>query len=313
MKITAIIIFFIYYNFTYSQQTINPFLESIVKQFPNVRDTAISTNGNEVFFSAQSVMGNTSAIMTVTKKDAVWSSPKVVSFSGQYFDIEPFLSSDGLTLYFASNRPLDSNSKEVKDFDIWYVKRQSIKDAWSEPINMGSPVNSKNDEFFPSLTENKNIYFTMDNPQLNKKDDIYVSEYHKGKYTTPIPLDNSINSDGFEFNAYVSSDETFMIYTCYGRKDGFGSGDLYISYKSDDGWTQSKNLGDSINSNKMDYCPFIDTKSNILYFTSKRDNSKTSFDKPQTLDELLKEFYKYDNGLSRLYQVSVLELLTQKL
>ncbi|WP_188652408.1 PD40 domain-containing protein [Yeosuana aromativorans] len=291
--------------FGFSQQTTEPFLANIVKQFPNVRDTAISPNGNEILFSAQSVMGNTSAIITVTKNGNTWNPPQVASFSGQFFDIEPFFSTDGLTLYFASNRPLEPTGKTVKDFDIWYVKRSSMDDTWSEPINMGSPINTKNDEFYPCITNNRNLYFTMDNPQTNTKDDIYISEYRNGNYSPPKPLDDSINSNGYEFNAFIASDELFMVYTCYNREDGLGSGNLYISYKTDTGWSQVKNLGNSVNSDKMDYCPFIDTKSNTLYFTSKRDHSKTNFENPQSIEELLKEFDKYDNGSSRLYQVEL--------
>ena len=313
MKSFILTLCFCYSLLVYPQQTVQPFLENVVSLFPNVRDIAFSADKNEVFFSAQSVMGNTSVIVTAIKKNGIWSSPKVVRFSGQYFDIEPFISQDGLTLYFVSNRPMDSNTTDVKDFDIWYTKRISLNDAWSEPINLGDPINSKNDEFYPCITKKGNLYFTMDNPERNQKDDIYVSEFISGEYLTPKPLGDSINSNGYEFNAYISPDESFLIYTCYNREDGFGSGDLYISYHSDEGWSKVKNLGNKINSNKMDYCPFIDTKSNTLYFTSKRDNSKTNFDKPQNLDELLREFNKYDNGSSKLYQVNIEELLTKKL
>jgi hypothetical protein len=54
----------------------------------------------------------------------------------------------------------------------------------------------------------------------------------------------------------------------------------------------------------MDYCPFVDAKTNTLYFTSKLDNTKTTFETPISLNGLLDEFNKYDNGLSRLYQIS---------
>ncbi|WP_321538323.1 hypothetical protein [Flavobacterium piscinae] len=50
----------------------------------------------------------------------------MVSFTGKYKDLEPFLSTDGLKLYFASNRPL-TESGEPKDFDIWYVERKTLK------------------------------------------------------------------------------------------------------------------------------------------------------------------------------------------
>mgnify|MGYP000674852256 FL=1 len=52
----------------------------------------------------------------------------------------------------------------------------------------------------------------------------------------------------------------------------------------------------------MDYCPFVDEKNGVLYFTSRRVSSaiKSSF---KNLNELNKEINKYENGLSRIYKV----------
>lgn len=286
-----------------------PFLEQVVSQFPNVRDIALSDH--EVFFSAQSVMGDISAILVAKENHGLWSTPEVVSFSGQYFDIEPFLSEDGLTLYFSSNRPLEMTSTETKDFDIWYVTRTAFDSEWSIPKNMGPPINTKMDEFYPVITKSKNLYFTLDNPEMNQKDDIYVSDYVNGMYSEPKPLGGVINSDGYEFNAFVAPDESFIIYTCYNRADGLGSGDLYISYKNGDDWTQAKNMGFVVNSDKMDYCPFVDIKTNTLYFTSKRLTTPNLKSKVNT-DGLKALFNTYENGSSRLYKTDLtLELQKQ--
>lgn len=285
---------------------VEPFLESIVSQFPNVRDIAISSDKNEVVFSAQSFMGDLSTLITVSKTNNEWSKPEVISFSGRYFDLEPYFSSDGLTLYFVSNRPVDTISNTTKDFDIWYATRKNVNDVWSSPKNLGAPINTEMDEFYPVVTDSKNIYFTLDNPNLKQKDDIYVSEFVNGVYQKPRQLSPSINSEGYEFNAFVARDESFIIYTCYNRSDGFGSGDLYISHKSENGdWMPSKNLGSIINTDKMEYCPFVDESSQMLYFTSKRNKTTSVIGKQLSAEELLDTFYSYENGLSRLYKVSL--------
>ena len=294
---------------SFSQNNINPFLPEIVSQFPNVRDIAMSPDGNNIMFTSQSVMVNLSAIITVSKEGTTWSSPQVASFSGQDFDLEPFFSLDGLKLYFVSTRPLETSSTEPKDFDIWYVERKTINDNWSQPINIGSPINTEHGEFYPSIANNGNFYFTRDNPTLKRKDDIYISAFKDGKYSEPIALPDAINSEGYEYNAFIAPDESYLLYGCYNRKDGLGSGDLYISYKTEKGWSEAKNLGNTINTDKMDYCPFVDTKTKTLYFTSKLDNTVTTFEKPLSLNSLLEEFNKYDNGLSRLYKVSIEDLL----
>lgn len=294
--------------FGYSQSStplVTPYLESIVQQFPNVRDIALSPAHDEVLFSAQSFMSDISVLMSTKKINDEWLEPKVASFSGVFFDLEPFFSADGLALYFASNRPLDATSKKTKDFDIWVVTRKTTSDVWSEPINIGAPVNTAMDEFYPVITDSKNIYFTLDNPELNQKDNIYMSEYIDGVYQQPKQLSKSINSDGYEFNAFVSPDESLLIYTRYNSDDGFGSGDLYISLKMKDGtWSASENMGSTINSNKMEYCPFVDMTTKTLYFTSKRNNLELKAGLSET--EHLKDlFNSYENGLSRLYQVNI--------
>ena len=293
----------------FSQEDRLPFIPEIIKQFHNVRDVAISPNGDEVLFTVQNMSGTISNILQVTKNKNGWGTPTIASFSGMYFDLEPFFSHDGLKLYYASKRPLDHTDAKEKDFDIWYVERTNAQSSWSEPKNLGDSINSMYDEFYPSLAINGNLYFTRDNPNLNNKDDIYMSAFKNGNYTTPVALPNTINSTGYEYNAFIAPNESFIVFGAYNRPDGFGSGDLYISFKTEDGWLPAKNLGNTINTTKMDYCPFVDLKTNTLYFTSKVDNSKISLDRPLTTKELRTELNRYDNGLSRLYQVNINQIL----
>ncbi|WP_420868340.1 TolB family protein [Aestuariivivens sediminis] len=284
-------------------QLAEPYLPGYLKEFPNVRDLTMSPDGNEIMFTAQSVMGNLSAIISLKKENNVWGKLQIAPFSGKYFDLEPCFSKDGLRLYFVSTRPLFSHYNDPKDFDIWYTERQSLNSEWSEPKNMEFPINTEHGEFYPSLSKNGNLYFTRDNTTLKRKDDIYFSEYDNGGYSEPVALSDSINSEGYEYNAFIAPDESYLIFGCYNRTDGYGSGDLYISYNIGNQWTKAKNMGDTINSDKMDYCPFVDTKTNTLYFTSKRDNTNAQFDNPVNLEELLIELNRYDNGSSRLYKI----------
>lgn len=306
MKYLYALLFLLSINFCFCQVKPNPFIPEITAQFPNVRDIAISPDGNELLFTAQSVMGNLSAIISVKKINTTWSKPQVASFSGKHFDLEPCFSLDGLKLYFVSTRPLD-DSLEPKDFDIWYVERANLKDSWSEPKNLGAPINTEHGEFYPSIAENGNFYFTRDDSTKNRKDDIYVSYLNNGEYQEPVVLPDSINSDSYEYNAFIAPDESYILFGGYNRADGLGSGDIYISRKTNKGWTQAENIGQTINSNKMDYCPFV--KDDILYFTSKRDNTQVQHENTLDLKKLIKEFNKPDNGSSKLYQANIKSVL----
>jgi Tol biopolymer transport system component len=264
-----------------AQSNPTPFLPEIFGQFPNVRDLAMTSDGREIYFTVESYKKEFAAILFIRKKGKKWSKPEVASFSGQYRDLEPFFSPDGLRLYFVSTRPTDT-AVSKKDADIWYVKRNTSDAAWSALIHMDAIVNSVQDEYYPAITNSGNLYFTRESDDPKRKEDIFISKFQNGKYTEPVALCDSVNSTTFEFNAYVSPDEQYILFSSYGRADDAGGSDLYISQKNANGeWTAAKNLGADINSKKIDYCPFADWKTNILYFTSERNSVKLQYDSKQ--------------------------------
>ena len=285
-----------------AQPSIQAFSPQTFKDLPNVRDLAISPDGNEMYFSVQSVRQDFTAIMVSHKTKKDWGSPHIASFSGQYKDIEPFLSQDGLTLYFASSRPVKGRETENSNYDIWKVQRKSLDSEWSEPVNLGVPVNTEADEFYPSVAASGNLYFTAQREGTKGKEDIFISRFENGSYQEPESLPEAIDSQGYEFNAFVAPDESYILFTGYGREDGMGGGDLSISRKNDKGeWLAAAHLEAPINSKGLDYCPYV--HNNQLYLTSNRSALQTYYEKPLTTDELLEELNKNENGKSRIYQV----------
>ncbi len=255
----------------------------------------------EAYITLQDQLETLGVIARVTKENGTWSKPELTNFTSQFRDIEPFLSWDGLRLYFSSNRPLSDTATVAKDYDLWYVERKNTRSAWSKPVRLPETINTPANEFYPSVAKNGNLYFTSDWPTALGKDDIFFSRWEEG-YQAATPLDASINSTGFEFNAFIAPDESYLLYTAYNRPEGAGSGDLYISYKNQEGaWQPAKNLGSAINSSMMDYCPYVDQRSKTLYFTSRR--SRVTPKKFRTISDFAAEVNQYANGLSRIYSV----------
>jgi len=281
----------------------------ILNNFNKVRDFTISNNQTEAYFTVQSPNEELSGIFKTEKIRGEWQEALLVSFSGHFKDLEPFLSPNGLQLYFASNRPLLLSETKTKDFDIWVVERNTVTSDWSEPKNLGTPINTEHNEFYPAIADSKNMYFTSDRPSAKGKDDIFLSEWKNEKYSDAIPMSSAINTESYEYNAYIAPDESFMLFGGYKRKDGLGSGDLYISYKNEGKWSIAKNMGDAINSRYMDYCPFVDWATKTLYFTSKR--SILEADEKLNSSEFLNEVNSYNNGLSRIYKIDISTLLNE--
>jgi Tol biopolymer transport system component len=135
-------------------------------------------------------------------------------------------------------------------------------------VNVGDNVNSDGNEFYPSLTETGILYFTA---TYEGSEDIFKSEMIDGKYAKPERLAETINSGHGEFNALIAPDESFLIFSSYGREDDLGGSDMYISFKRSDGsWTQAKNLGAPLNSKRIDYCPALSPDGRYFFFTSGR-------------------------------------------
>lgn len=293
---------FIYHNTSAQNNTEVTLIEESLNQFANLRDFAISGSGDEMYFTVQSPMQDISQIVYMKKEGKQWSKPALMPFCDAFAYLEPFLSADGLRLYFASNRPLSIAETEAKDYDIWYVQRENKNGAWSAPLNLGSPVNTTADEFYPSLSANQNLYFTAEKAEGLGKDDLYMAAWEGTQYAKPVLLGDGVNSAGYEFNAFVSQKEDFLIYTQYNSEGGFGSGDLYIAKKDATGkWLPAENLGKIINTKAMEYCPFYDEKNGILYFTSRRNELKPQ--KFKDIDHLQQVINGNANGGNKLYKV----------
>lgn len=283
------------------------FAGSAINTLLSERDFALSPDGNEMFYTIQSPVRGGFQTIVYRRKDASgnWSKPVIPGFAGRYSDLEPAFSVDGKRLYFTSNRPVKGDAP--KDFDIWFVEK--VNGKWSEARNLGGPVNTAADEFYPSTTANGNLYFTATYRNGMGKEDIYVAKWDGTGFGTPVALDSAINSPGYEFNAFVSPDESMIIFSSYGRKAELGGGDLYMSMKDSNGkWMPCVNMF-FLNSDKIDYCPFVSFDGRILFFTSERSGLSNFYENKIEYDELIERFSGLLNGGGNIYWVSMKKVM----
>jgi len=318
IRIVQITLFFLYttglcaqinISLNHVPNTPELFETSVISTGVSERDFALSPDETELFYTIQTPKGIFQTIVySIKDSNGTWTPPEIAPFAGHYSDLEPTFSSDGTKLYFSSNRPTEGT--QLKDFDIWMVEK--VHGKWGEPKNIGSPVNTDADEFYPSITKSGNLYFTAAYKNAIGKEDIYVSKWENGKYLEPIPLNANINSTTYEFNAFVSPEEDIIIFTSYGRNDDKGRGDLYMSIKDDLGnWIPAKHL-ELVNSNNLDYCPFVSFDKKKLFFTSERLNIKDSFvEEPTNKTDLINSINGPQNGGGDIYWISFDDILKQ--
>ena len=225
-----------------------------------------STNGDEIFFAVDN--GKQNEIYYSKLVDGVWRSPKKL-FNDAFSYNDPMLSPDENRLYYISDRPLEP-TKTKKDIDIWFSERTS--EGWSAPIHAGSTINSELNEYYISFANSGTMYFASkvrDSTEYNY--DIFYAEHKNNKFLPPKKLPETINSNRYEADVFIAPDESYVIF-CAIRKDGFGKGDLYISFKDQNGnWKKAVNMGNKINSKNHELCPFISKDGKYLFFTSNRD------------------------------------------
>ena len=230
-----------------------------------------------------------------------WSTPEVATFSGQYSDADPFITRDGSRFYFISNRPVAEKTKP--DLDIWVMEKTAT--GWSDPRNVGAPVNSSVSEWYPTVAANGTIYFGSDREGGKGRTDIYRSRFVDGKYATPENLGDAINSQFNEFEPLIAADESFLIFMGGGRSDSHGGFDLYISYNRNGVWTKPANLGNKINSDGNEYSPAISADAKYFFWSSTRSVVDKPSKKRLDYSQLMRSLRSPGNGLGDIYQIDI--------
>jgi hypothetical protein len=193
-----------------------------------------------------------------------------------YDDSGPCLSDDGLTLYFASNRPGGSG-----DFDIWVTTRKTAKDPWGQPVNVGPTVNSPYSDNHPSISaDGLTLYFDSSRPDalgLAWSTDIYMTRRTSvnDEWSTPEPLSVINTPWDNEYSPDISSDGLTLYY------DSFLAGrDLWVTRRADPNadWQQPIHLGVPFNTAGTDTDPSISADGSWLYFVSDRPGGQGGFD-----------------------------------
>ncbi len=151
------------------------------------------------------------------------------------------------------------------------------------PQNMGKKVNSKYNDYWPSLTiDEQTLYMTVRIP-LNgnikrMQEDFYVSKKKNGMWTKSVNIGAPMNTANNEGAQSISPDGQLLIFTACNRKDGYGSCDLYYSRKIGNAWTKPRNIGPPINSSAWESQPSISSDGKTLYFVSNRKKGKGNKD-----------------------------------
>ena len=232
--------------------------------------SVFNANGTEFYYAVD--IDRKPIIRFSALVDGEWSQPKTILSHESHGFNDPFLSPDENRLYFISKMGKDEIGV-IKNHDIWYVERQG--DGWSNPINAGPNINSDGNEYYISFTKSGTMYFAsnINAPEDRKRydQDIYYSTFVDGEFQKAVRLGDAINTANYEADVFVAPDESYLIF-CSTRPEGLGLGDLYISFKTKDGtWSKAVNMGEAINTEYHELCPYVTSDGKYLMYTSNQD------------------------------------------
>ncbi|UII29798.1 OmpA family protein [Fulvivirga ulvae] len=178
-----------------------------------------------IFTSCYGRKGYGSCDLYISKKVGdEWSVPVNLggNINSSAWESQPSLSSDGRTLYFISNR-----GGGVGGRDIW-VSYLDDKEQWSRPANLGTSINTPNDEVSPFIHPNNiTLYFASNGLTGFGGFDIFYAERIDKTWSEPKNIGYPINTSADQVSLYITSDGERGYYSHEITNDPDQKGKLY--------------------------------------------------------------------------------------
>jgi outer membrane protein OmpA-like peptidoglycan-associated protein len=153
--------------------------------------------------------------------------------------------------------------------DIYYSVKQN--NIWTAPQGIGKPVNTGAWEAQPSFSSDGSaLYFASNRPGGFGGRDIWVSYLDTNmKLSEPKNLGPNINTKYDDQCPFIHADNQTLYFTSNGWP-GMGNGDIYISRKTDTGWTKAVNIGYPINTENDDNGMTVSYDGKTAFLSSSR-------------------------------------------
>jgi hypothetical protein len=192
----------------------------------------LSADGLQLYFMEYLPGGSNVDLWVSTRQtsermpEGYWDTPvnlgaTVNSSSGDY---TPSLSTDGLELYFSSDR-----SGGFGSWDLWVTTRPTVDDNWDTPINLGPTLNTSGEDNWPGISPDGLLLFFGSNRSGGSGSwDLYMARRAttKDPWGPPMNLGPVVNSTTWETGTKVSPDGSTLYFNSP-RPGGFGASDIW--------------------------------------------------------------------------------------
>ena len=151
-----------------------------------------------------------------------WLEVKTFPYNNAKYSVaQPSISADGKTLYFVSDMP-----GGLGGTDIYYCTWNGA--MWSEPVNLGKPVNTTGNEKNPYIDRDGILFFASNGHVGLGGLDIYSAEPSekgfKNVHNMGYPVNTRFDDFSFTYTDYTKT----AFYFASNREGGMGSDDIYM-------------------------------------------------------------------------------------
>lgn len=156
------------------------------------------------------------------------------------------------------------------------IREAEYAETLPAPENLGPAVNSEADDMFPFISpDGKTLYFARKNYRENTgpelRDDIYVSKFDNGKWSTAVNIGEPLNNEQHNYVTWISGDGNSVLLANNYEKV---KQDISISTQTGIGWSYPKALkiNDFYNDNAFS-CYHMNTEGNVIVMAIERPDT----------------------------------------
>ena len=193
--------------------------------------SCLNKKKSEIYFTRCEVKKNGIAgcgIMKAKKAGQEWGEPQYITVLGAEDTMKirhPAISPDDKTLVFSADLPGGHGG-----IDLWYMTYDKKAKTWSAPKNLGGEINTSENEAFPYIRENGELYFASNGHVGMGGLDLYKAtstgpNQWSGVENLQVPMNSSSDDFGIVFEG--SKDRGFFN---SGREGGKGGDDIWEFY-----------------------------------------------------------------------------------
>ncbi|MCB9033421.1 MAG: OmpA family protein [Chitinophagales bacterium] len=163
------------------------------------------------------------------KENGSWSTPQRLTFFNEKSNEgQPYLSPDNQILYFTS----DVENQGYGGRDIYFSKKDN-EGNFTQAINLGRNVNTKGEEYFPTIADDNTLYFSSNGHIGYGGLDIFSAKLNGKIYDSIQNIGEPFNSNGDDFYIQKLPNKSKDIaMTAYLTSNRFGNKDDILFVES---------------------------------------------------------------------------------